>query len=221
MRRLVARAGRGVALVVALYLILSLVLPLVPGTRAALPSGDAVRIGLLAGPIHYDFLVPLTPGVRQRFAFAVAGGVPVDDPAAEWLILGHGGRAFYTTVGTYADVTAGALWKGVTGDTSVMRLDVAGPVRQDIGIRWLSLSPEQLDAFVDAVLADFAEPRQRLPGPGLGDSDVFFPGADRSDILRTCNAWVGETLRAAGVRFGLWTPATWSVRLSLWRFAPG
>jgi uncharacterized protein (TIGR02117 family) len=216
----VARVGRGVALLVAVYLMLSVVLPLVPGRSADLPPGSGVQVGLLAGPIHYDVLVPLTPEVRGRFAFAVEGGVPVDDPAAEWLILGHGGRAFYTTVGTYADLSAGAVWKGVTGDASVVRLDVAGPVRQDIGIRWLTLGPEQMTAFLDTVMADFAAPPRRLPGPGLGDSDVFYAGAGRSDIVRTCNAWLGETLRAAGVRFGLWTPATWSVRLALWRFAP-
>jgi hypothetical protein len=58
-----------------------------------------------------------------------------------------------------------------------------------------------------------------LAVPGLGPRDVFYASPGRTDIFRTCNAWVGRMLRASGQRFGLWTPATWSVRLSLWRFA--
>jgi uncharacterized protein (TIGR02117 family) len=224
MRRWLRRLGAAAGLAVALYLAASLILPLVPGPRASMSdAGTPVRLGLLAGPIHYDFLVPLTPEVRQRFAFARPAGLAVDDPGAEWLILGRGGRAFYTTVGTYADLSAGAVWLGVTGDATVMRLDVVGPVRVDAGIRWLELSPAGFAGFLDAVLAGFAPGPEGAPValavPGLSARDVFFASPGRTDIFRTCNVWVGRMLRASGQRFGLWTPATWSVRLSLWRFA--
>src|SRR5690606_7938761 len=92
-RYLLAAAG----LALAVYLTASLILPLVPGSRAALADEFPVaRLGLVEGPIHYDFLVPLTPEVRERFAFAEAAGLAVRHPAAEWLLVGRGGRAFYT-----------------------------------------------------------------------------------------------------------------------------
>lgn len=215
--RLLRRLAATLGLVVALYLLASVALPLIPGPRADVPRGQGVTIGLLPGPIHYDLLLPLTPETRQRFAFSRPAGVAVDDPAMEWLILGHGGRAFYTTVGEYRDVSLRALWLGVTGDASVTRLDVAGPVRDDIGIRWLEIGPEQLAALIEAALASDPEPAA-ISGPGLTARDVFFETPGGSDIFRTCNAWLGATLRAAGIDFGLWTPATWSVALSLWRF---
>lgn len=34
--------------------------------------------------------------------------------------------------------------------------------------------------------------------------------------MRTCNVWVGERLRRAGLPFGNWTPTPQAVRLSLW-----
>jgi hypothetical protein len=42
-----------------------------------------------------------------------------------------------------------------------------------------------------------------------------FPAQGRFSLLRTGKVWLGETLRAAGIPFGLWTPANWSVTLSL------
>lgn len=205
----------------ALYLTASLILPLIPGPRTDLRAGDAETIGLLPGLIHYDLLLPLTPAVRERFAFVAAAGVPVADPEREWLIVGHGARTFYTTTGTAADLTLRALWLGATGDSSVMRVDTAGPILGDYGITWMDIGHDQFAALLDTVAASFAAPQVALAGPGLSGGDVFFPGTGRSDLLRTCNAWLGGVLRAAGVRFGLWTPATWSVDISLWRFGEG
>jgi hypothetical protein len=45
---------------------------------------------------------------------------------------------------------------------------------------------------------------------------VFYRAKGRFNILHTCNAWTGEVLRAAGIRFGLWTPTTQAVKLGLW-----
>ena len=75
-----------------------------PGPRAQLLPEDAtIEIGLIAGPIHYDLLLPLTPEIRSRFAFANKDGVGVDNPRAGWLFAGWGAREFYRAVGAYSD----------------------------------------------------------------------------------------------------------------------
>ena len=125
MRRLF-RWLSGLAALPALYLMASVLLALVPGPGPDL-SGPASRtIGLLQGPIHTDILLPLPPETRARFAFAETAGVPVNHPQAEWLVFGWGSAAFYTTAGTYADITASAILTAATGDDAVIRLDVLG-----------------------------------------------------------------------------------------------
>lgn len=42
--------------------------------------------------------------------------------------------------------------------------------------------------------------------PGYGAYDAFYTGTGRYSAVRTCNAWVGDALRRAGVRVGAWTP---------------
>lgn len=214
------RALRLLALTLALpvlYLLASVILPLIPGPGADLSGPTPRQIGLLQGPIHTDILFPLTPETRARFAFAEAAGVPLSHPNARWLVFGWGSAAFYTTAGTYADITASAVLTAATGDDAVIRLDALGPLPPLPNLRFLDLSEPQFQALITQTTSALAS-ETRLDHPGLTGTDAFFPAHGHFSALRTCNVWLGETLRAAGIRFGLWTPANWSVTLSLDHF---
>lgn len=219
--------GRGVAGFAAgavIYLLAAVVGGLVGnGAPAPADTNDLYRVGLAIGPIHTDFLLPLDPDVRRRFAFVGAAGVPIDDPAAEWLVVGWGARGFYTTVGDYSDVTIGAVARGIVGDTSVMRIDAVGRIGDYGGIDLLALTPDQFDGLTDAILAGFVRGADGVPvalpdEPGFTLTDSFFEGADGFHLLRTCNVWVSDVLAKAGVAFGIWTPTPFAVRLAVWRF---
>lgn len=197
-----------------LYLLASAVLPLIPGPGADLTGPPAHTIGLLQGPIHTDILFPLTPEVRSRFAFAEAAGVPVNHPDARWLVFGWGSAAFYTSAGTYADITASAVLTAASGDNAVIRLDAAGPLPGIENLRFLTLSDAQFRALLAETTATLAS-ETALEHPGFTGTDAFFPAHGHFHLLRTCNVWLGETFRAAGVPFGLWTPANWSVSFAL------
>ena len=57
--------------------------------------------------------------------------------------------------------------------------------------------------------------RGRLSGlpaaPGYGVTDLFFPAQGRFSLLKTCNVWVGQGLKASGLPTGLWTPFSFQV----------
>lgn len=211
------RALRLIALTLALpvlYLAASVILPLIPGPGANLSGPLTRQIGLLQGPIHTDILFPLTPETRSRFAFAEAAGVPLNQPDAQWLLFGWGSAAFYTTAGTYADITASAVLTAATGDEAVIRLDALGPLPPLENLRFLSLSEAQFQALLTQTTTALAS-ETRLNHPGFTGTDAFFPARGQFHLFHTCNVWLGEALRASGIPFGLWTPANWSVTLSL------
>ncbi|MCA0872600.1 TIGR02117 family protein [Seohaeicola saemankumensis] len=183
---------------------------------ARTPGPQGVEIRLIRGPIHYDFLLPLTEETRERFGFLQAAGLDLGHPQARWLVVGWGARQFYTTTGDYSDVAPGAVFRAVTGDSAVMRVDLAGALREEAPARRLELQPAQYSALLEGVAGDFAT-HTPIDHPGFTASDLFFPARGRFDILRTCNAWLGAALRQAGVRFGVWTPTPYAVTLSLWR----
>jgi len=160
--------------------------------------------------------------VRDHFGFLRDHDMPLDNPGAEWLLVGWGARDFYTRAGTYRDVTARAVWRGLTGDSSVMHVDVLGHLREGLAVRELWLNPPEFTALLTAIRASFAERPDgqpfTLPEPGFSDSDRFFAAKGRFHLFNTCNVWVGRVIRAAGQRFGVWTPTPFAVTLSHWRF---
>ena len=222
MRRVWFALGRlfGAALFcLALYLGLAAVGGLIPGAVADLAEGDDVEIGLLFGPIHVDFLLPATPATREVLGFAEGAGVPVADPGVAHFIVGWGARDFYTTAGTYADITPRATVRAIAGDASVLRVDVVGPIDPSADYPRLRLSQGQYEALLEAI-ADSVEGGP-IPGAGFTPTDGFHEASGRFHILRTCNTWVGRVLRRAGVPVGGWTPTPYSLRLSLWRLSHG
>ncbi len=185
-----------------------------------IPTGDARvsdapthEVLLVTGPIHYDFLLPLNPQTRSAFDFLTPHHPELSDPDARWLLLGWGARDFYATVGSYTDLSARAIWRGITGDDAVMRVDVVGAFTANFPVRKLALNDDQFNALLAAISGSFAAP-EPLDHNGLGPTDSFYPATGRFNILRTCNVWVGEMIRAAGLRFGVWTPLPASVTLS-------
>lgn len=219
--RAVLRTVLAVVAAVALYLGAAAVGGLVGGLGGAGRATDGpVRVGLVIGPIHTDLLIPLTPAVRDRLAFA-AGTLPFDDPRAEWLVVGWGARQFYTTTGTLADINAPSVFWGIVGDDPVLRLDVTGRITDFTGVPLLSLDEATLARLVDRIAAEVPPGAAPLDHPGFTQSDVFYPATGGFHALRTCNVWMGEVLRDAGIAWGVWTPTPQAVRLSLWRFHPG
>ncbi|KMW58311.1 hypothetical protein AIOL_003283 [Candidatus Rhodobacter oscarellae] len=199
----------------AAYLMAAVLGALVPGPSDEQPDGGAVQVLFLAGPIHYDILLPATAQTREALGFAEPAGVPITHPAVEWVLVGWGAERFYTTTGTYLDVNAGAIWRGVTGDRAVLRLDVLGALPQDHGLSGIVLSSAEYSALVARIAAE-SDTSAALDHPGFTETDAFFAARGPFHLFRTCNVWVGEVLRASGARFGAWTPTPYSVRLSLW-----
>ncbi|MEP3847079.1 MAG: TIGR02117 family protein [Paracoccaceae bacterium] len=211
------RALLAIAAFPVLYCLAAFVLAFVPGARSDVEFDDEqVTIYLVRGPIHYDFLLPLDDQTTTRFDWLRRGGVALDNPDAEWLVVGWGGQEFYTTVGSYADVEMRAVWRGITGDNSVIRVSLAGPVSPDWPIKAMSLSGTQYANLMAYIEGSFAGGRETLAlnEAGFSDFDRFFPAKGRFHLFNTCNVWIGRALRAAGVRFGIWTPAPFSVTLS-------
>ena len=216
--------GRGLAatlaapfVILALWFVAGFAGALLPGRVAPQPGPLIHEIRLIGTAIHYDLALPLTPALRQRFAFAESAGLPLQDPTAEWLLIGWGARGFYTQAGSYADVPLAATARAAFGDASVLRLEVWPAFRpEDVPqTQTLHLSEPGLAALLDHVLAEITPPRP-LPGAGLSGTDVFFHADTRFSAVRTCNVWLGEALRAAGQPLGAWTPTPQALRLSLW-----
>ena len=203
---------------VATYLLAAVLGALIPGaTVAAANDGDRQRtIILMEGPIHYDILLPLDDATREAFDFANHDGVLVSHPEAEWLSIGWGSRAFYTNIGGYSDLTIPIIWRAATGDQSVIRLDSLGSLPAEYpALRYIKVTETQLTNLRDLLVSELGPEPVVLKQSGFGPNDRFYTASDTFSLARTCNVWVSDTLRQAGIAMGIWTPTPYAVTLSL------
>ena len=210
------RIGLAAALTIPAYLLAALAGALWPGPHAPRDGPATISAYLVRSPIHYDILLPLNAEVRTRFAWLAETGLDPAHPGAEWLVIGWGGEAFYTTTGTYRDITLQAVWRGVTGDQGVLRIALAGPKSPDWPVRPIALAPRGLTALIDHIddTLRIGPGTAALPLPGFSEFDRFFPAKGHFNIFRTCNVWIGTALREAGLPFGGWTPTPYAVTLA-------
>ncbi|MEO0358723.1 MAG: TIGR02117 family protein [Pseudomonadota bacterium] len=174
-----------------------------------------VELRLIQGPIHTDFMLPITDETRSVFQMLDHAGMPLNDPRAAWIVVGWGAETFYTTVGTSSDLTGTAIVRGVFGDASVVRFDIWPDVNANAAMTSLWLSPEQARAVYHAIRTDIKQ-TSPIADVSFNGTDRFFAAKGRFNIFQTCNVWVADILDQAKVAFGAWTPIPWSVTFAKW-----
>ncbi|WP_368185181.1 TIGR02117 family protein [Aestuariibius sp. HNIBRBA575] len=198
---------------IALFLIAGTVGGLIRAGETSVAIDPAYEIVLIKGAIHTDIAIPSNAQTRAFFTFADRAGVPISHPNADWILVGWGSQAFYTSAGTYADVKPSAVWRAVTGDSAVLRITVSGPIPNGTFTQ-IPVTQDQLDRLLDRIRSDLDQvtaDRQGATWPGFHQHDRFFAAAGRFNLWRTCNVWVGDVLDEIGVSTGIWTPFTWTL----------
>lgn len=182
-------------------------------------SAERRRILVLSNPIHSDIVIPLADDTRAAFGFLERFGIPVADPAAQWLVVGWGGRAFYIETPTWADLKALPVLRALTVDSSVLHVDVAGELDENHpAVSAFDLDPgqfQQLSAFIQASFMGEAGEVVAVGDTSYGAYDRFFEAKGYFNAFLGCNTWTAAALRTAGLRTGLWNPLPQTLTLSL------
>ncbi|MGB0959381.1 MAG: DUF2459 domain-containing protein, partial [Halocynthiibacter sp.] len=184
---------------------------MVPGAVA--PVRDAPKpheIQLLAGPIHYDFMLPINEITKTQFSFAVDQGLELSHPDAKWLVVGWGAHGFYTARGDVTNMPTRTLKNAILGDRSVIHLDLAATIPDDAEPIRINLTEEQFQLLNLRVISQITS-ETPIKHAGFNAFDQFYTARDEFHIARTCNTWVSRTLREIGIPMGIWTPLKHSV----------
>ena len=181
------------------------------------PDGE-ITIAVVSNGYHASLIVPVSAGgVNWRATFSPAD-TRAGDVDHEWLMLGWGDRDFYMETRTVRDVRPGPLFRALAGQGESALHVVWLPGFQIFdNARVLRLSParyQRLAAFVAATLRpDRAGGARLYPGRGYGPGDAFYEAKGSFSVFYTCNEWVAEALRRAGIAAPRWAPLP---QLLLW-----
>ena len=204
--RWLARIAALVALLVVGYGVAGLVGGAIPSHRDWRPPARGVTVYIESNGIHVGLVVPkVAAGIDWR------GWAPGADLAApryegyDHLAIGWGERTFYLDTPHWRDVRPGRVLAATIGsDATLLHVEHVPAPEPGNDVRRIVLRPEEYRRLAAFIRASAAPQRQRWRG--YDRNDAFYAARGHYSALRTCNAWVGDALRFAGVRVGRWTP---------------
>lgn len=222
MRRVALWTGAALLAAPWLYVAAAGLFMLWPVESEPAPQTPAVEAYVISNGVHTDLVLPLhAAGVDWRPLFPPTDApalAPSQREAVEFVAIGWGDRAFYLHTPTWAELTPGRALGAVLGrHGALLHVNWLQRAQLPPGRTWrLPLSAAQyqrLAAHVRGALPGGVA--QRIAGAHYSAHDAFYAATGRYHLLRTCNEWTAEALRAAGVPVGRWAPFDFNVRWHL------
>lgn len=217
--RIAACVAGLVLLLPATYALAALVLGLLPGPERP-PAGPTRPVYLVSNGWHVWLALPYRDAAADWTALAPDSAFAGDLADRDYIAFGWGDRAFYLHTRRPGDLRAGLAIGALlgTGPAVLHAMRLAEPtegIRADGReiVRRIDADEMHLAALAAHVRRHFTTPdgNRPIPGAAYGPYDAFFPAEGRYSPWRTCNEWVAEGLRAAGLRVGLWSPFAFGV----------
>jgi uncharacterized protein (TIGR02117 family) len=208
--KLLRRLASAILALVLLYGASALVLGVIPVNRDFTETPDGIAIAVCSNGVHTDFVLPVRTEAVDWSAFFPPAHYPVDVTRFDHIGIGWGDLDFYRSTPRWADFDAAIALKalGGLGPAALHVQYRPGPGASE-DCRSRAISAAQYGALRDYIASALVS---RTPAaPGYGGSDLFYPARGRFSLIRSCNVWVGQGLRAASLPAGLWTPFSFQV----------
>jgi uncharacterized protein (TIGR02117 family) len=175
---------------------------------------DGVTIYVETNGFHTGFILPAqAEGIDWHALFPPTD---VRDPryhatgATDHVAIGWGERDFYLATPRWQDLNPATMARAAIGsDATLIHVYHMQRPAEGLYARKLVISHAAYRKLAARLMNDVARPESDALTPiaGYGGDDVFYEGRGRYSLVRSCNAWTGDHLRAIGVRIGAWTPA--------------
>jgi uncharacterized protein (TIGR02117 family) len=200
-----SRAGAVLLLIVLAYAAAGLVGGAIPTNTGWREPPNGVRVWLIDNGIHTDLVLP-ADAWRD-----LARPADLADPRYArwgWVAIGWGDRRFYLETPEWQDVRPATVVEAAIGsDRTVLHMAYIPEPALGSHARAIMLRPEEYRRLAAFVRTSFRVEQGGLRHwRGYDAFDAFYDARGHYDAIHTCNAWVGDALRASGVRVGWWTP---------------
>jgi uncharacterized protein (TIGR02117 family) len=182
--------------------------------RSQTVAADLDPIYLCATPAHSDFFVPLDdPEIDWLKTFGL--NASDQDYPGNYIAIGWGDFRFFTEAPSWAHVTPGLAVSALSGSNPVaLRVYLASkPANDETDCHLLNLDREgrkQLSNFITKTLS-LVEGKPKLLGAQHRNPSVYFSANGAYSPLYTCNSWVADGLKQAGLTYARFAPFSFSV----------
>lgn len=201
-----------------LYLVAALIGSFIPVNRTWSEADEGITVYLRSNGVHVDLILPASAQGLDWRPLLPESDFAAPPPNPQWFAFGAGERRVYLETPRWRDIKPRAVWAGLTGGERVMHVERVAAIGPDV--RAIRLRPEEYRRLWASVRSEFGfserggRPR-RVDHPGYWTNDAFYEGYGKASAVNTCNQWVADRLRTAGIETSLWTPFTWGL---MWRY---
>ena len=207
MKRLARRLAGGLLTLVAAVLLAAWIGSSLPRNRDWREPDSGVEIMIETNGVHTAIVVPLvSPQKDWRADFPVSDIAAPDRPYTH-LAISWGEREVFLNTPTWSDLSPMTVLRIVVvgGDGLLHAAHYVRPATSE-HLRPLRISEANYTALVQQIEKSLPARKGRKSHPGYSDYDVFYDAPYRYTAINTCNQWTSNTLAAAGIRTGRWTP---------------
>jgi uncharacterized protein (TIGR02117 family) len=165
-----------------------------------------VTIMVETNGVHTALVLPLVTPERDWRPIFPDSDVAVPSPEYTHVAISWGEKRVFLDTPTWWDLRPWTVLRivGIGGDGLLHVAHYIRPAPAD-DIRPLRITHRQYARLVAAI--DRSLPKgPRIRYPGYGAQDVFYDAPGHYTVENTCNQWTSDTLAAAGVKTGWWTP---------------
>ncbi|MEP2736225.1 MAG: DUF2459 domain-containing protein [Erythrobacter sp.] len=168
---------------------------------------SGVTIMLETNGIHTGIIMPLVTPQKDWRSLFPASDLPNPNRPYTHVSVSFGEREVFLSTPRLVDVSASALLGAAIGGDGLLHIaHYVRPAPAD-DFRELVISEAQYAALVAEIERQVPAPSPtREVNPGYAFHDVFYDTPATYHLGNTCNQWTSDTLAAAGIKTGWWTP---------------
>ncbi|WP_336986294.1 TIGR02117 family protein [Altererythrobacter aquiaggeris] len=191
----------------ALFLLSAWIGSSVPRNAGWEEAGNGIEIMVESNGVHTALILPLVNGIKDWRGDFPAEDIAAPSGAYTHVSISWGEKEVFLNTPTWSDlspVTAARI-VGIGGEGL---LHVAHYIRPAPAsdLRPLTITPDEYRKLVAQIGQAVVAPAARQKYPGYYAQDVFYDAPGHYTATNTCNQWTSDTLAAAGIKTGWWTP---------------
>ena len=200
-----------IILIVALFFIAAWIGSAIPRNSGWAEAESGIPIMVETNGIHTGIVMPIVTPVKDwRETFPSAAEPMEEGMRPTHVSVGWGDREVFLNVPTWGDLKASTAARIATqGGPAVMRVGHYYRPPGGPNHRWVILREREyarLVAQVEAGLPPIDDPADRVSHDSFDPQARVYDSSGHYTLGNTCNQWVGDTLAAAGIEMGVWTP---------------
>lgn len=210
--RWTGRIAIGFLALLAVFLLSAWIGAAVPRNADWVEPESGITIMVETNGFHTALVLPLVTPIKDWRTDFPAGDLPVPDPGYTHVSVSWGEREVFLNTPEWTDLSPLTALRVATmgGDSLLHVAHYFHPAPSDTA-RPLRISPQEYAIMVKHIEAVIPRETDRARYPGYTEYDVFYDAPGRYTLANTCNQWTSDTLAAAGIKTGWWTPLSGGV----------